>query len=380
MSSTTLIPPTGRWPAPQWLALFYDLAFAAGVIAISGSYAYDHTLQGVLWFATTYGILASTWLLTGGATGGFTGEHRPVTRGIVVLTVIQMALVMMLSLASGDSIASSSGVFDAVLGLMLATVLALGLLARGSGHAVPGRSMALVAAAMVVLGLAWLPPDPIGFVLWLASLAMLGVAAAGVAVGTTVDLHRLAHRLGELTIIIVGEILVKVTLTLGDESLWSVRTWALGPLLLLLVGTWWAYFTGPVLVTSLNARSRIVWITAHWTLHVALLALAVGLSKLLVGSEALTDPSSATALLTGPAVVLVGSLAALDWVTNGDRARNLAVATGAVAVLAVVVLAVPLNPTVIGYAVALVMLAAVALPPRPTRRSQQFDGQLRPQR
>lgn len=68
--STTTATPADRgllWPAPQWLALFYDLAFAAGIIAIAGSYGYDHTFEGAVWFAMTYGIIASAWVLTGGA-------------------------------------------------------------------------------------------------------------------------------------------------------------------------------------------------------------------------------------------------------------------------------------------------------------------------
>ena len=38
---------------------FFDLAFAAGIIAITGSYAYNHTVVGGIWFLTVYAVLGA---------------------------------------------------------------------------------------------------------------------------------------------------------------------------------------------------------------------------------------------------------------------------------------------------------------------------------
>ncbi|MCB9412906.1 MAG: low temperature requirement protein A [Actinobacteria bacterium] len=362
MLPAQLTRPAVTWPGPQWLALFYDLAFAAGIIALSGSYGYDYSGLGALWFAITYGILASVWLLTGGATGGFTTDQRTITTGIVVLVAVQMTGVLMLALASGDSIAASSGVFDVCLALLLATVLGLAGLARGSSHSVPFRALIGVAVAMVTLGLAWVLPEPFDLLVWILALAILGLAAASVALDARVDLRRLAHRLGELTIIIIGEILVKVTLTLGEESLWSVRIWALVPLLVFLVAVWWAYFTGPIHVVAVAGSRRVVWITAHWGLHVALLGLAVGLGKLLVGAETLAKPAATTALLTAPVLLMVASLAVLDWITDGPRHVSLAIAAVVVAVVTVTAAITEVPPGITAYTLAAITLAAVAVP------------------
>lgn len=349
------------WPAPQWLALFYDLAFAAGIIAIASSYGYDHSLLGAVWFATAYGIIASAWVLTGGATGSFATRQRPVTTPIVVLIVIQMAAVLMLSIASGDTIASSGAVFDGLLAVLLTTCLALGWLARDGAHAMPTRSVVLTVAAVLTLAGSWLLPDAAGLAAWLLALVALAVAAGLVAVDGRIDVHRFAHRLGELTIIIIGEILVKMVLTAGDESLWAVELVELMAALLLLVVAFWAYFTGPVNVTVLTGWRRLLWVSAHWGLHVALLGLAVGLSKLLVDSMALDEPGNVVALLTGPAVLMVGSLALLDWVTGSRRWRMMAAATVGVAAVAAVALVWDLAPTVAAYGVGLVPLVALAI-------------------
>lgn len=353
------------WPAPQWLALFYDLAFAAGIIAIAGSYGYDHSLVGAVWFATAYGIIASAWVLTGGATGSFATRQRPVTTPIVVLIVIQMAAVLMLAVASGDTIASSGAVFDILLAVLLTTCLGLGWLARDGAHAMPTTSIILTVAAMLTLAGSWLLPDGVDVVAWLLALAALAVAAGLVSVDQRIDVHRFAHRLGELTIIIIGEILVKMALTAGDESLWAVELAELMAALALLVVAFWAYFTGPVGVTVLTSRRRVVWVSTHWALHVGLLGLAVGLSKLLVDSMALDDPGNVLALLTGPTVLVVGSLAMLDWVTGSRRWRLLAAATVGVAVVAAVALNWDVAPTVAAYVAAAVPLVALAISNRP---------------
>lgn len=363
MSITTATPthPGLLWPAPQWLALFYDLAFAAGVIAIAASYGYDHSLLGAVWFATAYGIIASAWVLTGAATGSFATQPRPVTTPIIVLIVIQMAAVLMLAVASDDTIATSGGVFDIMLAVLLATCLALGWLVRAGTHAMPRKSMILTFAAMLMLAASWLLPDAVGLVTWPLSLATLAVAAGLVALDPRIDVHRFAHRLGELTIIIIGEILVKMVLSAGEESVWAVEVIALMAALALLVVTFWAYFTGPVFVTTLLGRRRVLWVSTHWVLHVGLLAMAVGLSKLLVNSTALDEPAHVLALLTGPAVLVVGTLALLDWVTGLGRWRVLTAATCVVAAVSGVAFAWDLEPTLAVCVVAAVPLVALSV-------------------
>ena len=349
------------WPAPQWLALFYDLAFAAGVIAIASSYGEDHTALGAVWLATTYGIIASAWVLTGGATGALSARPRHVTTPVVVLIVVQMTTILMLAVASSGPIGSSDGVFDTLLAALLATCLALGWLARDGAHAIPTKSILLTIAAMLTLGASWLLPDTIGLLSWLLALTALAFAAGMVAVDRRIDMHRFAHRLGELTIIIIGEVLVKMVLTAGDESVLDVQLVSLVAALAILVAVFWIYFTGPVTVGALPGRRRLLWVPTHWALHVGLLALAVGLSKLLVGAKTLDDPANVFALLTAPALVVIAALALLDWVTRSRRWPILSVAAAGVALVAAFGLFWGLESLVLAFAVAALALLAVGI-------------------
>lgn len=356
------------WPAPQWLALFYDLAFSSGIIAISSSYGYDHSALGALWFTVAYGIIASAWILTGAATGAFAPHTRPVGTRMIVLIVAQMAAILMLAVASGDTIAASEGLFDVLLAVILATCLALGWLARGGAAAMPPRSQSLIAAAILTIGAAWILPGSFGIAAWLLALVALAFAAGIVAVDRRIDVHRLAHRLGELTIIIIGEILVKLVLTAKAESLWAVQLLSFGAALVLLVATFWAYFTRPVVAVRLVGRRRLAWVSAHWALHVGLLGLAAGLGKLLVDAAPLAEPGAVAALLTGPAVVIMASLTTLDWLVGLGRWRIMLVATGVVALLAVVSSLAEMTPVEAAYGVGIVPLIALAIANRGPRR------------
>lgn len=353
--------PRLAWPAPSWLALFYDLAFAAAVIAVAGAFGEDHSPLGIVWFAIAYGIMFCGWILTGGATSAFARVERPVTGPSVILIVVQMAAVLMLGLASRESISATSGLFDSLLAVLLATCIGLGVLSREQAMANSRRTMILTVAAMAMLGLAWLLPIALGLIAWLLALLALAVAVTFVLRDSHLSVQRYAHRLGELTIIILGEILVKIGLTVGGESVWTLLRVELAPALVLLAVVWWAYFTGPVLIRELTANRRVLLTGCHWLLHLALLGLAVGLGKLVVGSASLDKSASVVVLLSGPAVVIIGSLALMDWITGNPRAVVLAVATAVAALAGALVAAFRMSAADAAYVVAVVFLLGVAL-------------------
>lgn len=353
--------PRFAWPAPSWLALFYDLAFAAAVIAVAGAFGQDHSILGTLWFATAYGIMFCGWILTGGATSAFAQADRPVRGPMVILIVVQMAVVLMLGLVSRESISASSALFDSLLAVLLATCIGLGVLNRGVVSASRTRTMVLVAAAMAMLGLAWLLPTLLGLIAWVVALLVLAGAATVVLRDSHLSVHRYVHRLGELTLIILGEILVKIALTVGSDSAWTLLRVELAPALVLVAVVWWAYFTGPVLINELTPRRRVLLTGCHWLLHLALLGLAVGLGKLVVGSSSLDKWASIAVLLSGPVVVMIGSLALMDWVTGNARASYLGVAAAVAAVVAALAAVLHTGPAVTGYVLAIVPLIAVAL-------------------
>ena len=296
-----------RWVVPErtWVDLFYDLAFAAGIIALSGSFADDHSGIAVIWYSIAYAMMWCAWLLTGWATGSLTTTQAPHSVASIGLLVTQMAALLLLALVAGDSIVDAEFYFDVLLGVVMVTTLILALRRRRSGP-MRWRVPASVAFACLALALSWYVEGTASLVVWLVALASVALAAWSVASDRETDGHRAAHRLGELSVIVIGEVLVKLTLTLTDESMESLRLAALPGILLTLAGVWWIYFVNLPQASRLTGPRRAWWIVLHVPLHLGLLGLAVGLAKVAVNSAAVVEHPT---LLTLPIVLTMASLA-----------------------------------------------------------------------
>ena len=300
-----------RWVVPErtWVDLFYDLAFAAGIIALSGSFADDHSGIAVIWYSIAYAMMWCAWLLTGWATGSLTTTQAPHSVASIGLLVTQMAALLLLALVAGDSIVGAEFYFDVLLGVVMVTTLILALRRRRSGP-MRWRVPASVAFACLALALSWYVEGTASLVVWLVALASVALAAWSVASDRETDGHRAAHRLGELSVIVIGEVLVKLTLTLTDESMESLRLAALPGILLTLAGVWWIYFVNLPQASRLTGPRRAWWIVLHVPLHLGLLGLAVGLAKVAVNSAAVVEHPT---LLTLPMVLTMASLALMAW-------------------------------------------------------------------
>ncbi len=300
-----------RWVVPErtWVDLFYDLAFAAGIIALSGSFADDHSGIAVIWYSIAYAMMWCAWLLTGWATGSLTTTQAPHSVASIGLLVTQMAALLLLALVAGDSIVDAEFYFDVLLGVVMVTTLILALRRRRSGP-MRWRVPASVAFACLALALSWYVEGTASLVVWLVALASVALAAWSVASDRETDGHRAAHRLGELSVIVIGEVLVKLTLTLTDESMESLRLAALPGILLTLAGVWWIYFVNLPQASRLTGPRRAWWIVLHVPLHLGLLGLAVGLAKVAVNSAAVVEHPT---LLTLPIVLTMASLALMAW-------------------------------------------------------------------
>ncbi len=303
-----------RWVVPErtWVDLFYDLAFAAGIIALSGSFADDHSGIAVIWYSIAYAMMWCAWLLTGWATGSLTTTQAPHSVASIGLLVTQMAALLLLALVAGDSIVDAEFYFDVLLGVVMVTTLILALRRRRSGP-MRWRVPASVAFACLALALSWYVEGTASLVVWLVALASVALAAWSVASDRETDGHRAAHRLGELSVIVIGEVLVKLTLTLTDESMESLRLAALPGILLTLAGVWWIYFVNLPQASRLTGPRRAWWIVLHVPLHLGLLGLAVGLAKVAVNSAAVVEHPT---LLTLPIVLTMASLALMAWLTT----------------------------------------------------------------
>jgi low temperature requirement protein LtrA len=353
--------------------LFFDLAFAAGIIALTSAYAYNHSLSGVLWYLTVYAFLGCAWVLTNASTAAFSTRLRVFTTGTVVLLVSQMAVVLLLSVASDETEFDQAHLFVVLLAILLSGSLVLALRSARFDVHLPSSVPKLICVTVVMLLSSLFLPPAGDVVVWGLAIVALAAAVVPAVRGPEVEMSGLTHRLGELTLIIVGETLVKLVLRTGADSVWSVRVIALATVFVILTTTWWAYFIGPATVKRLEGRARMAWVTAHLPFHAALLALAVGLSLAVVGSVLLNDAASVAALLTGPAALVAVSLAVMAGVAGDRRFPVKATGAGALIVVALGAWIVDSPPTPTTIVIAVVWLGfTLAASPRREIESPNF--------
>lgn len=310
----TARPPSTRLhlerPSRQWVDLFYDLAIAAAIIDLAGAYSRDASPSGAIWLGLAYGVLWCTWLLTSASTGTFLHSDRTHPVPVVVALVVQMGVILFLAVASGDSIADDAGLFDLLVGVALLLSLALTVAARRhTAHG--GAVIGLISAAVVALAASYVVPGGLGWAVWGGAFVLVGIAVWLVVGSGEFDTHRVLHRLGELTVIVIGETLVKLVLTASEHTVASVSVYALVAILATLAAIWWAYFSGLSHTTTLDGPHRRFWIVLHLPLHLALLGISVGLAKLLVGDASLVKPLGSLGLVAAPVVFAFAVVAAL---------------------------------------------------------------------
>jgi low temperature requirement protein LtrA len=301
-------------PAPDqsWLELFYDLAFVASIVVLSGTYAEDTSWSGVVWLLLVFSLMWTAWLSTTLLLNRVTVTGTWL-RGLMVM---QMILILAMALTADYTLKDytdwSGPVFAAVL-------VTLALMYRSVIKHDPqlqqffrGRALrCLLAAAVFVFtplygdNWYWIP--------WLAGIALF------LAPGRTSDQHahlhadHLIHRFGEFTIIMLGESFVKVGLVATHEPLDEVDLVGLPLTFVLVFAIWWIYFTDvpPSGLPATEGR-RIGWMFGHFPLHLCITAVAVGMARLLSPVAEAVDKNTIR-YIAFPLTVIVLSLALINW-------------------------------------------------------------------
>lgn len=198
-----------------------------------------------------------------------------------------------------------------------------------------GRVPGLVAAAVVALAVSYLVPAGLGIVVWAGAFVLVGIAVWSVASGAALDGHRVLHRLGELTVIVIGETLVKLVLTASEHTVAAIHLTALVPILATLAAIWWAYFSVLSHSELASMARRRTWLVLHLPLHLALLGISVGLAKLLIDDPSLGKPFGIVGLIVAPVVLAFGILAAAAGAAGHRATRILVVGAVVMAVVSV---------------------------------------------
>lgn len=186
------------------------------------------------------------------------------------------------------------------------------------GWARSRRNRLITAGAVMLVGI--VIPDGPDSLLYAAAIFLLLVPTSitsqeGRPV-PAIDAHHLAERAALLTLVVMGESFVKSALVMSTGSIGVYDVIALVVLFIILFGLFSAYFDDvPKAGIRPGALSGEMWLLAHLLLQLAIVALAVGVSKfLLVGDSPV--PVKAVVILM---VAYVGIFLGLALISAFDQ-------------------------------------------------------------
>ena len=319
-------------PDQSWLELFYDLSFVASIVVLTGSYSRDKSWSNSMWILLVACGVWVAWLETTLLTNRTT-LTRVWPR---VLTVVQMALVLVMSITADDTTGDHTELTGPLFAVVLVTIAVQYFAALRqqpehrtylTHHATRVLLAAAIFAATPLYGDLWF------WVPWVIGLALIVFPGRASNVDETIDGHHLVHRFGEFTIIVLGEAFLKIGLVASEEPLDRVDLIGLPLTFAVIYVIWWLYFTdiSPSGLPDSTERRRW-WIAAHLPLQVSLMSLAVGLSLILNPAVNAVDAKYMRMILI-PLIVISASFAVLNVSISSHLARRRAKVHGAAAVL-----------------------------------------------
>jgi low temperature requirement protein LtrA len=313
------------------LELFFDLAFVLVVAELAIGVREDVTVRGLLVFT---GLFTTVWWAWVSATlyANRFDQDDVIFR---LLKLGSMAAVVGLAASATEATGERFGIFVGCQ-LLLRMILLLQYL-RAHRHIEGARPVArLYLAGQAAGALLWtvslLVPRPAGFALWAA--AVLVEAAVPVAVTRSrseVPLHveHLPDRFALFVILVLGEPVAAVAHGLSDVE-WTSSAVPVAVLSFVLAGAlWWSYFdlAGARAKRLLNEaggdRSSHVhdlYVFAHLPLTLALATVGAGIELAVVESGRGEVPAGTRLLLAGGVAVYLASVTVTDTgMSRGSR-------------------------------------------------------------
>ena len=318
-----------------WLELFFDLVYVAILVELGNRLSHDLTLVGVGQFLFLFVIIWWSWLEKVLFARYFPTDDI----GQRLLTFVYMAIMGLMAFNIHD--VTGSGVRPFLL-MYAASKIILALMYTKAGSQHPQyRAMTRVYTILLLVAAgAWTAIAilvPTNFWLW-ALVAALGILVQGFMPflrsripQLSFDVppmkkHYMRHRFGELTIIILGELFIKVITNASEREVFPVTLVYFILLLSISSSLWWLYFDHQEHAVLSKQRSKVEgWVYIHYPLLAAITAYGVVGNKLmaLVPGETLSDPKRI--LFCGALALAVASTAVIEWATaeqSGSMSRQ----------------------------------------------------------
>lgn len=275
----TIVP---RTPT-SWLELFYDLVLVAATIVLTNAYGRDVSWSNAGWLAGMFSVLWWVWF----STTELTNRDRTDTLSRRLLLLGQMFAITIFSVVGASAVRTHDALAGQIAGVLLFTVAAMAEHVRRtvpelSRMATQRRNAFCLGAALAVVGGSL--PDIYEYIAWFAAAVVLVAPVLAPrfddpASHSRADVGHLVERFGLITIIVLGESFVKVAITASDFGVSGINFLVLALEFLTIFAIWVAYFDDVALMGLPDGPvERRVWYLAHIPLHLAIVAMAVGLA------------------------------------------------------------------------------------------------------
>lgn len=300
-----------------WLEVFYDLVFAAVIAQLASLLSVHHTpielLRASLLFVTVWWAwVGQTFYLTRFDTDDI--GHRLLTL-LQILAVAAMAAY--LPGALGQSAAGFALSYSGVRIVLIVEYLRAGQHAPAARKLTSAYALGFTGAVLLWLASIQVPP-PWRYNFWALAIAVDFLApalTAPLAIKFPPHLQHVPERLGQFTVIVIGETVVDAVTGLGRGSL-SLSTGITLIMGLIIAFTLaWGYFDGVSagqlrrLETTEQLRKYRVWLYSHLPLTLSITIMAASIKYLVVIPAGATVPR--------PAVwTLCGGLALAMWMLD----------------------------------------------------------------
>ena len=268
----------------SWLELFYDLVYVATVVQLGNKLSDDLSPEGFLGFILLFVPIWWVWMGMTLYANRFVADDLPHH----LLVFGQIFVVSVLAISVYDALGETSIAFAlsyaAARGLLVIMYLRTARFVKSARPLIRRYTIGFSIAAAFWVVSVFVPP-PLRFVLWGVALLIdfyipLSSASQRLQKDLPPSSHHLPERMGLFTIIVFGESFIKVIggFSGHEVELFRAVEAAFG---LVLVGClWWIYFEN-IAEHAVNwARGAQIWLYAHLPLQLGLVALAVGVYKL----------------------------------------------------------------------------------------------------
>lgn len=347
-----------------WTELFYDLVYVATIVQL-GDYLSDNAnWQGFLIFCLLFVPVWWAWVGTTFYANRFDSDdtlHR-------LLVLAQIAGVYNMAISVGEGLGDNTARF--ALAYAFVRFILVIMYFRAANAIPEAKALAMrygrgFAIAAVIWTISAFIPAPLRYIVWFIGFVFdLGTPLSSIRLQMMLppSASHLPERFGLFTILVLGEGFLKVIGGMAGEVLAITDILLDTPGLIIAAAIWWVYFDNVAETRfRINRFKAQVWLYTHLVMHLGLIALSVGIYKLVTASEINLFPDNYRWLICGSTALCLFAIGIIEWTASQLPSRYLRNEfllrmTGATAALLLAIFGAGLSSTVL-----MLLLASVGV-------------------